>query len=89
MAGFDPETGKVVDRDALKSVQAGATSGAPKPFTDEDGAKRTPVLDETAGGRLLGYQVETADTLGADIYPASITHDLRDPERAAAQGVPE
>jgi hypothetical protein len=78
MAGFDPETGKVVDRDALKSVQAGATSGAPKPFTDEDGAKR-----------LLGYQVETADTLGADIYPASITHDLRDPERAAAQGVPE
>jgi hypothetical protein len=54
MALFDPDTGKVLDPDALRSVQISGEMRRPKVGAGPDGTKRVEIVcDET--GRSAGW----------------------------------
>lgn len=74
MTMFDPKTGKVLDREALKSVTwnpAGRTK--PQKRVAPDGTKRTEVL-HSSDGSTAGIQTEhPSGRVDAQAFPKSPT----------------
>ena len=74
MPMFDPKTGKVIDREALKSLQyqpAGSTN--PRQRVAPDGTKRTEVL-RSSDGSTAGIQTEhQSGRVDAQAFPKSPT----------------
>lgn len=69
---FDPDTGKVVDREALRSVGfAGAGMSIPRAYVADDGRKHVPVEHEHGG--VAGEQIYHPDgRVSANVFARAV-----------------
>lgn len=78
MSLFDPETGKVIDREALRQVQiqsAGRT--VPKEKVNPDGTKSRQLINENTG-QQSGYQtIHGSGRVDAVVTPETIRAGIK------------
>ena len=77
MAGFDPVTGKVVDREALGSLvfnPAGKTVPGTKIVDDK---KVTDILDDESGRKMAESTEHKSGRVDANVFPEPATTNTR------------
>gem|GEM_PF-4065016 len=73
MSLFDPETGKVVDRAALKSVHFnGQGMTVPRSWVNDDDTKTTEVLDDNTGRRMAHTTEHASGRVDANVFPEPV-----------------
>ena len=73
MSIFDPETGKVIDREALASLQFnGQGMTVPQSRVNADGTRTTEILDDE-NGRMMAHKTEhKSGRVDANVFPQAV-----------------